>query len=364
LLAALRSGDPAALRALARLAVERHAGISEQRAGSPQSYYVYRTLRQLDLSNLLQRAIRAQRDDPASAPSSGELDDRLMREQLAERLQDLRRIIADIVRERLVDTVDDSRALVAIQPVPIEEVDFLDASPTQLARMRHAIRPLARRLAARIARRRQARQRRGRLDLRRTLRRSLAAGGVPLEPAFRRPRTSRPELCLVCDLSGSVAEFAEFTMALLHAMGEEFRHVRSFAFVDGVDEVTRLISDSAGVLDSRHLLAGARLIARDGHSDYGNVLERFRDTYGRSVITPKTTVIITGDARNNYRLEPAAEALRAIRARARALYWLNPEPRAEWDTTDSIMSLYAPHCDGVFEVRNLRQLGEFVDTLA
>jgi uncharacterized protein with von Willebrand factor type A (vWA) domain len=368
LLDALASGDAAAMRALAQLAVDRYGGIQAQRAGSPQMYYVYRTLRQLDLSNLLQRSIRAERaralsNGADSASPFDAVDDRALRQQMAQRLEELRRLVEQAVRERLLHVGGQRELVASARSVPIEDVDFLDASPTQLKAMRQAIQPLARQLAARIARRRQALRRRGRLDVRRTMRRALSTGGVPLDPVLHRPRVSRPELALVCDVSGSVAEFAEFTMALLHAMSEEFPRLRSFAFVDGVDEVTRLIDQSHGVLDSYHLLAGTHVVANDGHSDYGTVLERFRTTFGLSALTAKTTVIITGDARNNYRPDAAPEALRAIRARARAVYWLNPEPRADWDTTDSIMSTYAAHCDSVHEVRNLRQLEAFVNAL-
>jgi uncharacterized protein with von Willebrand factor type A (vWA) domain len=368
LLEALASGDAAAMRALAQLAVDRYGGIQAQRAGSPQMYYVYRTLRQLDLSNLLQRSIRAERaralgDEPENASMFDGIDDSVLRDKMAQRLEELRRLVEQAVRERLLDVGGQRELLASAHAVPIEDVDFLDASPTQLKAMRQAIQPLARRLAARVARRRQALRRRGRLDVRRTMRRALSTGGVPLDPVLHRPRVSRPELALVCDVSGSVAEFAEFTMALLHAMNEEFPRLRSFAFVDGVDEVTRLIDQSRGRLFSHHLLAGTQVISTDGHSDYGKVLKRFRDSFSLSALNSKTTLIITGDARNNYHPDAAPEALRALREQARSIYWLNPEPRPDWDTTDSIMSTYAAHCDGVCEVRSLRQLEAFVDTL-
>src|SRR2546422_482775 len=252
-------------------------------------------------------------------------------------------------------------AALAAEP-PIEDVDFLGASPTDLREMRNAIRPLARKLAARVAHRRRLR-RHGRLDARRTIRRSLSAGGVPLEPAFRYPRVSKPDLYLLCDVSGSVAEFAQFTLSLLYAMSDEFPRIRSFAFVDGIDEVTALLEESAHRLDVRHLLARASVVRADGHSDYGSVFGTFWDVYGRGALGPRTTVLVTGDARNNYR-RPGLDALRAIKERARRVYWLNPERRREWNTTDSIVAAYAPYCDGVFEVRNLRQLGDFVRGLA
>ena len=110
-----------------------------------------------------------------------------------------------------------------------------------------------------------------------------------------------------------------------------------------------------------HLLASAELVHADGHSDYGRVLRQFRDRYS-SRLNGKATVIVTGDARNNYR-DPSAAALQTIRERARHIYWLNPEPHADWNTTDSVIDVYASYCDGVFEVRNLLQLTAFVEQL-
>jgi uncharacterized protein with von Willebrand factor type A (vWA) domain len=195
------------------------------------------------------------------------------------------------------------------------------------------------------------------------MRRSLQSGGVPLDPAFRIPRASKPDLYLLCDISGSVAEFARFTMSLLYAMKEEFSRIRLFVFVDGVDEVTELMGEGSYQLVPRNLLYRTNVISGDGHSDYGSVFERFWHRYGHADLDPRATVIVTGDARSNYRPAGTA-ALRSIQERVRRIYWLNPEPRAGWNTTDSIMETYEPLCDGVFEGRNLRQLAEFVYQIA
>ena len=285
-----------------------------------------------------------------------------MRDEHLQRMEQFRELIAQEIRRQLVERqrqrVDQMQG---VGELLIEDVDFLGASPTELRRMREAVRPLAQKLAARIARRRRYR-RRGRLDVRRTMRRSLSAGGVPLDPAFRHPRASKPELYLLCDISGSVSEFARFTMSLLHAMSAEFSKIRLFAFVDGIDEVTELMDRSGHELAPRNLLYGTNVIAGDGHSDYGSVFQRFWHIYGYADLDPRATLIITGDARNNYR-DPGLDVFRLITERARKVYWLNPEPRPDWDTTDSIMGAYVDRCDGVFETRNLAQLAEMVEQI-
>jgi uncharacterized protein with von Willebrand factor type A (vWA) domain len=350
---ALRRDDRDALRALADLAVEQFGGIAPDRPASPR-YYLYRVFRRLDLSNLLRRTVQ---DDRDAGGARGPLGDRLAHEEQARRLEAFRQLIGESVRERLLLLGGPREASALYGPALIEDVDFLSASPDELRQMRRAVEPLARKLAARVARRRR-RRREGRLDVRRTVRRSLSAGGVPLDPAFRRRRASRPDVYLLCDISGSVAEFARFTITLMSALGDAFSRLRAFAFVDEVDEVTAILARRPGALAVTHLLATADVVGPAGHSDYGAVFDRFLTRYA-GALGPRATLIITGDARNNYRA-PGLASLRAIADRARRVYWLNPEPRERWGTTDSIIAAYASCCDAVHEARNLRQLAAFV----
>jgi uncharacterized protein with von Willebrand factor type A (vWA) domain len=349
LLEALRDDDEGALRALAALAVDRHGGMETQRHSS-ERYYMYRILRQLELYRLLQAA----GDDPG--PEAEALD----REELRAGIDDFRRLIAEQVRHRLSAAHGAEQAAELYRDRQLEELDILDANASQLRELRQAIRPLARKLAARMAKRRR-RRRRGRLDVRRTLRHSLAYGGVPVHPAFRARKASKPDLYVLADVSGSVIEFAKFTLSLLHAMSQEFSKLRSFAFVDGVDEVSTMLDEAGDVLDLQRLFTRAKVVWADGHSSYGNVFASFEERYGAD-LDARSTLLVMGDARNNYR-DPGLDPLRRLAGRVRHLYWLNPEPRADWDTTDSIMRTYAPHCDQVFEVRNLRQLVACVDEI-
>ncbi|HEX5013206.1 MAG TPA: VWA domain-containing protein [Candidatus Limnocylindrales bacterium] len=345
---AIRRGDPEALRALAEMAVDRYGGMGTQPDAS-ERYFLYRVLRALELSKLMGEMLRAEVEEGRDEPK--------VREELADRIEAFKKLIASEVRSQLAEARGPDDTTRAMELLGTEDVDFLGASPRQLAAMREAIRPLARALATKMARRRRRRDR-GRLDVRRTVRRSLSSGGVLLDPAFRRPKVARPDLYLLCDVSGSVAEFASFTLTLLQAMTSEFSRMRSFAFVDGIDEVTDHLKDVASFLEVRHVLYRANVVRDDGHSDYGSVFERFNHRHG-SAIDSRSTIIVTGDARSNYR-EPQAEILRELHARARRVYLLNPEPEGEWDTTDSIVSAYRPMLDGIFEVRNLRQLGDAI----
>jgi uncharacterized protein with von Willebrand factor type A (vWA) domain len=167
---------------------------------------------------------------------------------------------------------------------------------------------------------------------------------------------------VVADISGSVASFARFTLQFVYAMASQFSKVRSWVFIDGIDEVTRFFQESDDITEAVHRVnTEADVVWVDGHSDYGHAFEVFHERHYNEV-TPKTSIILLGDARNNYHASQNW-VLKELQQRARHLYWLNPEPRGYWDTGDSIISEFGIYCDGVYECRNLRQLERFVTTI-
>lgn len=355
---AMRSQDFSSLRSAAQQAVDDLAGIEPGRPVGG-TYYLYRTLRQLDIDTLTVRLIEAMLQEEGDVD---ELTRRLVTEEAGLRIERLREEIKEEIRRRLVeDRGHEAVARTLRQPL-VEEVDLMHATRTDLRHLEQVIEPLTRKLAARLAQRRRLATR-GRLDFRKTMRSSLATGGVPIDPKFRHIRPHRPELFLLCDISGSMATFARFTLQFTYAMGTQFSKQRAFVFVDAVDEVTDHLKPGIDFKDALvRITTEADVVWLDGHSDYGHALEQFSAKYGRE-ITPRSTVIIAGDARNNYR-DSRERYLAEIAENCQALYWLNPEPKAYWDSGDSVMSRYARFCDEVFEVRNLRQLETFVERVA
>lgn len=353
---ALMNGDMEAMRAGASEAVSRYAGMEPGRPVGG-TYYLYRTLRSLELEALEERLLAG-----TMRANPDELGDRLARDEVRARIEQLKAEIEREIRERLVEDRG-SRALAKSvrKPLP-EDLDVMHANREEMAQLERALRPLSRKLATRLARKRR-RRRRGPVDLRHTVRRSLSTGGVPLDLRFKPPRPAKPEIFVIADVSGSVASFARFTLHLVHAISSQFSKVRSFVFVDGLDEVTRLFEGVEDPADAvARINAEADVIAFDGHSDYGRALMTFHDLYAKD-LTKRSTVLILGDARNNYH-QANAEVLADLHYRAKAVYWLNPEPTSYWNSGDSIVNQYAPYCDRVIECRTLRQLEAFVGELA
>jgi uncharacterized protein len=355
---ALMGGDEAMARALAKQAVSRYAGMEPGRPVGG-TYYLYRTLRNLDLDGMLERLMEQAREDADGGLTP--LEERLARDEYEARIDKLRKEIEAEIRRRLVaDRGAEAMAKTLRKPLP-EDIDFMHASREELSQLRRAIHPLTRKLAVRLARKRRH-GRKGPLDFRNTVRHSLSYGGVPAEPKFRYPRPSKPEIMIVADISGSVAAFARFTLHLVYALNSQFSRVRSFVFIDGIDEVTHMFEGVEDITEAVHRVnTEADVIWVDGHSDYGHAFDVFWERWGKE-ISPKTSVILLGDARNNYHASQAW-IVHEMRKKARHVYWLNPEPFSYWDTGDSILSEYATHCDGAFECRNLKQLEKFVEHL-
>ena len=355
---ALRDGDQESLREAASEAVTRFAGMEPGRPVGG-TYYLYRTLRSLDLDSLEQRLRQLSFD---KGPTSDELAQRISRDDAHHRVEKLKAEIERVIRERLVDDRGAGALAKSVRkPLP-EDLDVMHANRDEMAQLERALRPLSRKLAVRLARKRRRRHR-GPVDLRHTVRRSLSTGGVPIDLRFKPPRPTKPEIMVVADVSGSVASFARFTLHLVHAISSQFSKVRSFVFVDGLDEVTRFFEEADDPSDAvARINAEADVIAFDGHSDYGRALMSFHERFADDVTT-RTTILILGDARNNYH-QAHAEVLADLRYRAKAVYWLNPEPTSYWNSGDSIVDQYAPYCERVIECRTLRQLEAFVGELA
>ncbi|GAB3348334.1 vWA domain-containing protein [Modestobacter lapidis] len=354
LLRRLLAGDDESLRRFARTAVDAFGQGQPTSAG--QSFFSYRVLRALSPDTLTAALVQGL----LAGDERGGLAEQVARHTGRERVDAFRAAVEAEVRRRTAAEKGRDRVVrSAVRPLA-DQVDFLRAQQADLAELRRTVGPLARRLAARLsARRRLGRE--GRLDVRRTVRASLATGGMPLVTHHRPRAVHKPELVVLCDVSGSVAGFSHFTLMLTQALREHFSGVRAFAFVDSTDEVTRFFRPGADVVDAiARIGREADVVAFDGHSDYGNAFEVFAERWPAAV-GPRTSLLVLGDGRTNYR-RPGLPALADLVRRARSAHWLNPEPRRLWGSGDSAADRYREVVPMV-EVRTAAQLADFVTTL-
>ena len=225
--------------------------------------------------------------------------------------------------------------------------------------MREAVASLARRLKNVMAVRNK-RTKRGRLDVKATLRASMEFGGVPFRIRYDDKRKERPQVVILCDISDSVRNVSRFMLQFVHSLQDMYSRVRSYVFVADIAEVSGLFRDN-DIQTAIHQAINGNVVNVYAHSDFGKAFAKFHREH-LEAIDARTTVIILGDARNNYNA-PNDWVLRDVQERARQVIWLNPENSSTWGFGDSEMSRYAKHCDMVEECRNLRQLYRVVDRL-
>jgi uncharacterized protein len=386
--AAIGSGDPVALRQLAEEYVRRYAGLEP---GAPVAG-VFAMIAASEAANLdgiraeLLAALAGQAggegaggegaggegaggDGAAGGGGSGggwnvrgsaAIADRLRRAEADRAVDSFRAELQAAIRRALVADRGARAVSKTLRVRLAEDVDIATASAAEQEAMVASIGPLAHQLSKLLA---QQEFRKPRLSIRRTLHLAMGTGGVPFRIGTEPAPPPKPEIVVLCDVSGSVATFSRFTLNLLIALDSRLSRLRAFSFVDGLSEITELVSEARSAGRQLSQAEAARGAVRwTGSSDYGHVLRDFARDYARQ-FSRRTVVLVVGDARTNY-LDPAAGALAEVSERVGKLYWLNPEPRRYWDQGDSVMSRYAPLCTQVRECSTLRQIADFVKSLA
>ncbi|WP_280471746.1 vWA domain-containing protein [Nocardia cyriacigeorgica] len=345
-------GTTAQLESLAGQMVEE---LGQYQSARGPSFSTYQALKEVQPQTLLAKILAG-----LARPDASAFESEVARRAARQRIDAFRATVDAETRRRVAERIGRERVASYGVSRQAEEVDFLRASESELAELRRSSQRLARILAARLAVRRRH-SRRGEIDLRRTLRKSMSTGGVPIDLVNRKPRPGRPELVLLCDVSGSVAGFSNFTLLLVSALREQFSRVRIFAFVDQTDEVTRFF-DARTQLDEamKRVFTEAEVAGFDGHSDYGSALSGFAEKWPDAV-TSRTSLLILGDARTNYR-DPDLETLRELVQVAKHAHWLNPEPRTQWGSGDSAADKYQQVIE-MHECRSAAQLTAVVSRL-
>jgi uncharacterized protein with von Willebrand factor type A (vWA) domain len=283
-------------------------------------------------------------------------------EQLGRLLEGLQEAIRRSVRQFTERELDKQNHdyLERFRRESLQEKSFYNLTEEDIRRMRELVARLAQKLKNIISMRRR-RERKGKFDLKATMRRNMAHDGVPFELTFRQRRKERPKVVILCDISSSVANVCRFMLQFVYSLQEAFTKIRSFVFVAELGEVTQLFRDRDMYEAIDLALDGGDVINVYTRSNFGMAFHTFWRDY-LAAIDNRTTVVVIGDARNNYN-DPRAWCLREIHRKAKNVVWINPESPGAWGFGDSVMDKYLPHTDVAEECRNLKQLARMVDRL-
>jgi len=352
---AMLTQDLAAIENMIREAAE-EAGAGRIENMLQVGFFSRRTAEQLDLEGAGgQMEDLAQRMKEAGM---GDEDVEAMRQMIQKLIENMRRAVKNYVERELQTQNHDY--MEKFRKEMLQEKSFYHLTDDEIKRMREVVNRLAQRIKN-ILSVRKKRIKRGKLDLHQTLRRNMAHGGIPFEVVYKHRRKDRPKLVILCDVSSSVANVSRFMLQFMYGLQEAFTRIRSYVFVSELGEVTPIFQEVDVSSAIEKALDGGDVINVYTRSNFGYAFNEFWKNH-LSVIDNRTTVLILGDARNNYN-DPKAWCLRDIHNKAKNVVWLNPESPSAWGFGDSVMDRYAPYCDILEECRNLRQLSKIVDQI-
>jgi uncharacterized protein with von Willebrand factor type A (vWA) domain len=276
----------------------------------------------------------------------------------------------ELAKEALFETVRDyverqydlfaSSATEEMMEQFLRNIGLSNVEQRDFHRMRVIVQKMTKRLNTLYSRRRK-KANRGLLDFKNTLRKNISYGGLLFEPKWKKRKIDRPDVVAICDVSRSVKAVSRFLLLFLYSLNEILERIRTFIFCSNLIEITHVFDEYSVEEAVAKIDTGTGLDVIMGRTDYGGALLDFKDSW-LDTVTEKTTVLILGDARNNYG-DPRAEILREIKERSRRLIWLNPESEPFWGTGDSEMKKYLPHCDLVQKCNTLTHLERLVEVL-
>ena len=340
----LLAGDAATV-AQAMEAAARRAGVAEIRLSTQRSRMTRRLLDEMGLAEV-EAIIAGARKLPEH-------------QGLAERLDTARKALAGeaqrfVERQHALYAAGSGKALreEMLAKKALNADGGID--PVDLVMMQALVRRMAKRLADRYSRRRH-RANRGHLDVRKTLRRSMAHGGVPFQIAWKIKKVDKPSIVAICDVSKSVAAAAQFLLTFLYSLNDVVDHLDAYAFSGRLIPVNAILDDN-GVEGA--ILKVLQTIGFQ-QTDYGRALEDFCENHLDGV-DRHTTVIFLGDGRSNF-ADPRLDLMQLIQQRARAVIWLNPEPESYWGQGDSVMHRYARFTHVAKSCNTLGQLERIIE---
>ena len=327
-------------------AAAKEVSLEEIQVFTQKGLYTRKIMEEMGLADLLQE-ISVVRQSPS-------ILDRRLGQELRKRREWLREQVRDYVEKQFLLHADATGK--KLREELLRKVKLSNIEHRNFRLVQEVVFRMAKRLVALHSRRKKV-FKRGQLHVSRTLRRNMSYDGSIFDLHWKSVKIDRPKVFAICDVSGSVANYARFMLMFLYSLEEVMPKVRSFAFSSDLAEVTDLF-------ERNKLEDAIAKTLRDysgGSTDYGQAFEDFRNKC-LDEIDNRTTIIILGDARNNYG-DPRTEILKEMYDRSKRLIWLNPESRNTWNVGDAEMRKYSAYVHQAEECNSLTHLERIVGNL-
>ena len=332
--------------AMAMASAAEAVNLKEIQVFTQKGLYTRRIMEAMGLNDLSREitSLRQSRATPA----------RRLGQELIKRREWLREQVRDYVEQQFLLHADATGR--RLREDLLRKVKLSNVEQRNFRLIQEVVFRMAKKLAALHSRRKKV-FKRGALNVPRTLRHNMAYDGAIFDLHWKSVKIDRPKVFAICDVSGSVANYARFMLMFLYSLEEVMPKVRSFAFSSDLAEVTELFERNK-IEDA---IAKALRDYSGGSTDYGQAFVDFKKNCLDDVDN-RTTIIILGDARNNYG-DPRTDILKEMYDRCKRLIWLNPESRNSWTVGDAEMRRYSAYCHQVEECNSLMHLERIVGNL-
>ncbi len=339
--------SPSELEALAQL-----VGLNQADNLQYQNWMAQRMMRALAFPEV-REALRELMEQLQQMGMDKERIERL-RELIQQNMQGIQGQLEQFAGERIAENLSErprGENIDSLMNRPFQALSDADKKVLQ-----REVKRLAAALRTRIALR-QKRMKSGQMDPKATIRANLKYHSVPMEIRHR-DKVRKPKIVVICDISTSMRFCSELMLSFLFALQGQVRKTHAFAFIDHLESISEDFSGTNADEAIQSVLW--RMPSGNYNTDLGWSLNDFQNEY-MDTLNSGTTLLIVGDGRNNYN-DPRIDIFSVMTRRATRTIWLNPEPEAMWNG-DSDMRKYAPLCDNVLKVGNLRELANAVDEL-
>jgi uncharacterized protein with von Willebrand factor type A (vWA) domain len=201
-----------------------------------------------------------------------------------------------------------------------------------------------------------------RIDMRRTLRKSLRTGGAFIDLARRERATRHPPIVAICDISGSMSDYSRIFLHFLHVLTDSRRRVHTFLFGTRLTNVTRQLKSR----DIDEALADLSREVKDwsGGTRIASSLHLFNRDWSRRVLGQGAIVLLFTDGLERDGSIALKLEMERLQKSCRRLIWLNPLLRYEgFEAKAAGIRTMLPFVDEFRAIHNLRSMADLVSAL-
>ncbi len=297
------------------------------------------------------------RSVPADPSTKGEEANRRVAEALLENE------LQNTTREEPQTEIDIDARMTLSNAEVLRSRDFEQMSAAEIDEAKHQIAQLVLPVNAVVTRRFGPARRGSSIDMRRTMRASLRAGGAGIELRMRAPSTRHPPVVALCDISGSMSTYSRIFLHFLHALSRSGRRVSSFLFATELSNITRHLRSTKDP-DEALATCGRQVRDWDGGTRIAGALHQFNKRWSRRVLGQGAIVLLITDGLERDVDAGLASELDRLRRSCRRLIWLNPLLRFDgFEARAKGIRTMLPHVDEFRSIHNLNSMQDLCEAL-